>query len=411
MKKVSLFIVGLFIMGSVLSAPPTRTHTYTSGSKIIASEVTTNEDNIYSYLQAGVDTIANNAVTTGIISDGTIENADISATAGIVGSKLDLSEPGIIGGTTPAAGTFTNLTGTEIIGTGTATFNDSSNAVVVRIDNDGTNHGLHISQDAINASSDYALYVETGVALDNSPLVFFDSNDLTTGTNDQPVVKIQQNYDGSTGYVVLYVQDGTGVCAYYDVNNGSNTNAAAEISHTGNGPHITMSGTTSNTGSAEGDFWYDSDNKLYYRDNSAEREITYVGASDERAKTNVKDTEVGLDNLLDIRVVDFNYKVGYGDPDKDQIGIIAQELEPLYPFAVGSRANSERKIIGEVDEVNAKADGKIKDGYVKRKDKYYQVSEEVDFDTLYTVDYSKLVPLLVKSIQELNAKVEVLEKR
>ena len=49
------------------------------------------------------------------ILDHSILNADIGASAAIVGSKLDLSVPGIIGGTTPAAGTFSTLTATGAI--------------------------------------------------------------------------------------------------------------------------------------------------------------------------------------------------------------------------------------------------------------------------------------------------------
>lgn len=41
--------------------------------------------------------------------NGSIDNSNIKAAAGIVGSKLDLSEPGAIGGTTPAAITGTTL--------------------------------------------------------------------------------------------------------------------------------------------------------------------------------------------------------------------------------------------------------------------------------------------------------------
>jgi len=54
------------------------------------------------------------------VVNGGIDNDNISATAAIVGSKLNLAIPGAIGGTTPAAGTFTTLTGTTlVIGSGT----------------------------------------------------------------------------------------------------------------------------------------------------------------------------------------------------------------------------------------------------------------------------------------------------
>ncbi len=44
--------------------------------------------------------------------NGSIDNSNIKAAAGIIGSKLDLSAPGAIGGTTPAAGTFTDIVST-----------------------------------------------------------------------------------------------------------------------------------------------------------------------------------------------------------------------------------------------------------------------------------------------------------
>ena len=41
--------------------------------------------------------------------NGSIDNSNIKAAAGIVGSKLDLSAPGVLGGTTPNAGSFTTV--------------------------------------------------------------------------------------------------------------------------------------------------------------------------------------------------------------------------------------------------------------------------------------------------------------
>jgi len=69
----------MFICSQALGAAPTRIYTYTSGETIEPNEVTTNEDNIYSYLQTGVD----------VIKDGAIVNADINAAANIAASKLD----------------------------------------------------------------------------------------------------------------------------------------------------------------------------------------------------------------------------------------------------------------------------------------------------------------------------------
>lgn len=82
-----------------LGAAPSRTCTYTAGQIISPTCVGENEDNVFSYLQAGVDTFANNsiataklqdaavtaaklttgAVTTTIILDGTIAATDLAA--------------------------------------------------------------------------------------------------------------------------------------------------------------------------------------------------------------------------------------------------------------------------------------------------------------------------------------------
>ena len=55
-----------------------RLYTYTSGNTIVPGEVTANEDAIFNYLSAGVDTLANNSVTSAKITDGTIVSADIA---------------------------------------------------------------------------------------------------------------------------------------------------------------------------------------------------------------------------------------------------------------------------------------------------------------------------------------------
>jgi len=80
MKKL-IFLLILLLGVNAHAAAPTRSFTYTPNTTIVASQVTTNEDNLYNYLQAGVD----------VIADGAIVNADISASAGIPYSKLTLT--------------------------------------------------------------------------------------------------------------------------------------------------------------------------------------------------------------------------------------------------------------------------------------------------------------------------------
>lgn len=97
LRKIILTIFLLVITSNAYALNLSRIKTWT------ASEILTAAD-----LNGEFNNILNHSLT----------NNDIDAAAGIVGSKLNLSAPGIIGATTPAAGTYTNLTinGNTIIG-------------------------------------------------------------------------------------------------------------------------------------------------------------------------------------------------------------------------------------------------------------------------------------------------------
>lgn len=81
MKKIVIFLVSLLYLSNAYAAAPSSTYTYINGTAINPNQVQTNENNIYSYLQAGVDTY----------KPGSITNAAISSTAGILYSQLNLS--------------------------------------------------------------------------------------------------------------------------------------------------------------------------------------------------------------------------------------------------------------------------------------------------------------------------------
>ena len=80
----------IFLLSSTLAwaAAPSRTYTYTIGSIIKTNEVTTNEDSIYSYLQAGVDTILDGSIVAADIAGATItynKIQNVSATSKVLG--------------------------------------------------------------------------------------------------------------------------------------------------------------------------------------------------------------------------------------------------------------------------------------------------------------------------------------
>jgi len=87
----------------------------------------------------------------------------------------------------------------------------------------------------------------------------------------------------------------------------------------------------------------------------------YSSPSDARLKENIHPTQFGLSNLMKINVADYNYKAD--NAKKLQTGFIAQDLYKLYPQAVQTG--------GESEKTNP-----------------------------WMIDYSKITPLLVKSIQQ-----------
>ncbi len=120
----------------------------------------------------------------------------------------------------------------------------------------------------------------------------------------------------------------------------------------------TFSGST-----AAANFWYNTTKvgSISYTDTST----AYNTSSDVRLKENIVDAPAGNIDALQVRSFDWK-----ADGERQTYGFIAQELEEAAPYAVTK---------GETE------------------------------DDMWAVDYSKLVPMLVKEIQDLKAKVEALE--
>ena len=101
--------------------------------------------------------------------------------------------------------------------------------------------------------------------------------------------------------------------------------------------------------------------------NGATGVTSYLSASDYRLKEDLQDFQ-GLNLVSNIKV--YNYK--WKSADERTYGVMAHELQEVLPQAV----------VGEKDH-----------------------------EEMQSVDYSKIVPLLVKSIQELKAEIELLKSK
>jgi hypothetical protein len=97
--------------------------------------------------------------------------------------------------------------------------------------------------------------------------------------------------------------------------------------------------------------------------------MAYANGSDRRLKDGIVDTRYSLDQLMKIKVRDFVFK---SDPAKQlQTGFVAQELYEVYPEAVCKPASE---------------------------------------DGTWGVDYGRLSPILVKSIQDQQKEIEALKQ-
>ena len=81
MKKTFILFMLLLQSTFCYASPPARDNVYVPGEIISADDVMANENLLFNYLQAGVDTF----------SDGTIVNADINSSANIQSDKLNLT--------------------------------------------------------------------------------------------------------------------------------------------------------------------------------------------------------------------------------------------------------------------------------------------------------------------------------
>ena len=93
----------------------------------------------------------------------------------------------------------------------------------------------------------------------------------------------------------------------------------------------------------------------------------FFDTSDERLKDIIDTINVDIDKLSDLRKVYFNFK---NDPEKKHIGVIAQDIQKIYP---------------EIVEENT--------------------------DGMLTVDYSKLSVIALDAVDQLNQKNKELEDR
>ena len=114
---------------------------------------------------------------------------------------------------------------------------------------------------------------------------------------------------------------------------------------------------------------------IYGNGNIVNRNNSYGTLSDIKLKENIVDTTPKLDDVMKLKVRNFNLK---SDPEHKQIGFVAQELEQVFPAMIDESPDFD--------------------------------SEGNNLGTLTkSIKTSVLVPILVKAIQELSTQVTTLQ--
>ena len=114
----------------------------------------------------------------------------------------------------------------------------------------------------------------------------------------------------------------------------------------------------------------------------------YGQLSDIKLKENITDATPKLTDLLKVKIKNFNFI----DNDTKQIGVIAQELEEIFPSMISESTDTENREVTD-DEGNV-------------------TNEVVDLGTTTkSVKYSVFTPMLIKAIQEQQTIIEDLKSR
>ncbi|MCX7997213.1 MAG: tail fiber domain-containing protein [Patescibacteria group bacterium] len=269
-------------------------------------------------------------------------NYDFAGTAG--GDLLRLN----IGASTNI-GNFIN-----IMDDGTSVFSISETGLSTSLPTSFTSPGdvsmsydlLMTNQTASYIRSNAPLYIEAGES--------FENNDLTLKTYGTG----QVIFDTPSG-VEVYANIANGYAGYF-FNDGNNTNRYGLLVQAGldTSPGAGIDGTLIQ--------FYDGDGTDVGEITFDGTTTTYGTTSDARVKANIVPSKRGLADVLNIKVRDYEFT---NDPNGGTVtGFIAQELYEIYPQAVQA--------------------------YFDQPDK------------LWGVDYGKLTPLLVKSIQEQQAMID-----
>ena len=146
----------------------------------------------------------------------------------------------------------------------------------------------------------------------------------------------------------------------------------------------------------------------------------YGGVSDSKLKENIVDANSKLEKLMKVQVRNFNF---IGEKEK-QIGVIAQEIEQIFPSLVYETKDTKRvevekkRLIPAVEEIKDNEGNILQEAIPESIEKYIDVETIETGEVTKNVKYSIIYMMMLKGMQEqqeiiqdLISRIEILESK
>ena len=301
--------------------------------------------------------------------------------------------------TTGSANTLLGYgTGTSAVGAANQTV--IGNAATGQADNSVTLGNasvdkVYMSQDGEAVVSAGGLGIGTGTTAPASGQVHITQTDTTgsglyiyralaSGSTDAPLVNIRNNTDGDDQPVMRLDQrasNATVLELHHNEDDGNASDTMIDFDFTSDAD-------------VDGAFYcrfQDSSGTIGSITANGASAVAFNTSSDYRLKEDLKSISDAISTVNELKTYDFKWK----RDGKRRDGLIAHEVQDILPYAVS----------GEKDAVTTK---KYKDGVDSDGEDIWKEKEVI---APQGIDYGALVPVLIKAVQELSAKVEALENK